>query len=267
MTNSPPRHIEEGQSVSGSVNSIKRVGDTVIRPAGTWSRAVHQLLKHLTSVGFAFSPEVVSLSPDREVLSYIEGEVAMRPWPPCLLEEEGMVAIAQMLLTYHQAVADYVPETDSVWRVPGVQWEDGMIVRHGDLGPWNMVWHSNKLVGLIDWDFAEPGYPIEDLAQIAWDCVPLYSPKKSVQAGVAPSEQKPRLEALCNVYGVETTQVIDQVARMQVREFFRLKSIGATGEEPWLSWLDKGGLQDIASASRWLHEAYSPRVQQPALHH
>lgn len=127
MAQSPPRSIEEGQSVSGSVNSVKRIGDTVIRPAGTWSKAVHQLLRHLASVGFVFSPKAVSLSSDREVLSYIEGEVAMRPWPICLQEEEGIVAVAQMLLTYHQAVTNYVPEPNSVWRVPDVQWKEGMM--------------------------------------------------------------------------------------------------------------------------------------------
>ena len=261
----PPRHIEDGQSALGSVNSVQRVGSTVVRPAGPWSVAVHRLLRHLSSKAFTYSPIVISLAEDREVLSYIDGEVAMRPWPTSLLADEGIVAVAQMLSAYHHAVTDYVPKSNSVWRVPGVQWRDGMIVRHGDLGPWNMVWKVDKLVGLIDWDFAEPGYPIEDVAQIAWDCVPLYPPKKSLQAGVEPEDQLRRLKILCDAYGVAIALVIDKVAQMQAREFFRLETIGETGEQPWLSWLQKGGLEDIASASQWLYEAYSPTVHQPNL--
>ena len=261
----PPRSIEDGQSASGSVNAVRRIGNTVIRPAGAWSNAVHKLLRYLESVGFTYSPIAISLSADEEVLSYIDGKVAMRPWPTALLAEEGIVAVSQMLLAYHQSVADYVPEPDSVWRIPGVQWCDGMIVRHGDLGPWNMVWKANKLVGLIDWDFAEPGYPIEDVAQIAWDCVPLYPPEKSAQAGIEPAEQAIRLEILCDTYDIDQSSVINKVAQMQAREFFRLKTIGATQQEPWLTWLQKGGLRDIANASRWLYEIYSPGVQQPNL--
>ena len=265
MTKLPPRNIQDGQSVSGSVNAVKRVGSTVIRPVGPWSSAVHELLVHLASVGFAYSPRAISLESSREVLSYIEGDVAMRPWPAALLDENGIVAVAQMMLKYHQSVADYRPKPNSVWRIPNVHWKKGMIVRHGDLGPWNMVWRADKLIGLIDWDFAEPGFPIEDIAQIAWDCVPLYPPKKSAQAGIAPNKQTLRLKILCDTYGIDTTSVINKVAQMQTREFFRLKSIGATGKEPWLSWFRNGGLQDIASASQWLYEAYSPDVQRPSL--
>lgn len=265
MTNSPPRNIEDGQSVSGSVNAVQRVGDTVIRPVGPWSKSVHQLLNHLESVDFLYLPRAIALEQNKEFLAYIEGDVAMRPWPSCLLAESGIVAVAQMLLRYHQSVASYVPAPNSLWRMSGVQWKESMIVRHGDLGPWNMVWRSEQLVGLIDWDFAEPGYPIEDLAQIDWDCVPLYPPQKSNQAGIAPSEQLPRLKLLCEAYGADIDRVIDKVVQMQTREFFRLKSIGTLGKEPWLSWVKSGGLQNIASASHWLYETYSPNVQQPDL--
>ena len=261
----PPRSIEDGQSAFGSVNAVQRVGNTVVRPVGAWSSAIHRLLKHLESVGFTYSPIAISLNSSGEVLSYIDGEVAMRPWPPALLAEDGIVAVAQMLLAYHQSVENYVPETGSVWRVPGVRWRDDMVVRHGDLGPWNMVWEADLLVGLIDWEFAEPGYPIEDVAQIAWNCVPLYPPKKSIQAGIAPDQQALRLEILCEIYGIDRTSVINKVAQMQIREFFRLKTIGKTGQEPWLTWLQRGGLQNIADASRWLYEAYSPSVQRPNL--
>jgi aminoglycoside phosphotransferase (APT) family kinase protein len=48
-----------------------------------------------------------------------------------------------------------------------------MIIRHGDLGPWNSIWTGSTLNGLIDWDFAEPGNPLADVAQLASRIVPL----------------------------------------------------------------------------------------------
>jgi len=36
------------------------------------------------------------------------------------------------------------------------QWE------HGDFGPYNMIWDAGRLAGLIDFELARPGRPIED---------------------------------------------------------------------------------------------------------
>ncbi|WP_446750665.1 phosphotransferase [Streptomyces sp. WZ-12] len=48
-----------------------------------------------------------------------------------------------------------------------------MIIRHGDLGPWNSTWSGDRLSGFIDWDFAAPGHALDDLTQLAWYTVPL----------------------------------------------------------------------------------------------
>ena len=147
-------------------------GDTVVRPIGEWSKSVHGLLNHLQAVGFSRAPRLIKtdLIHGKEILTYIDGEVAMRPWPLILLSKAGIVAIAQLLREYHDLIRNYRPGANSKWRDPNAKWQEGMIVRHGDLGPWNMVWKSSELVGLIDWDLAEPGYPIEDVAQAAWYC-------------------------------------------------------------------------------------------------
>ena len=44
----------EGQSTP-----VLRHGDTVLRPAGPWTPAVHALLIHLENAGFTGSPRVV----------------------------------------------------------------------------------------------------------------------------------------------------------------------------------------------------------------
>jgi Phosphotransferase enzyme family len=103
----------------------------------------------------------------REVLSFLTGEVAMRPWPPVLVTVNGLTQLAQWLREYQGATADFVPPSDAAWIVPGVVWRPGQIVRHGDLGPWNSVWHGDELAGFIDWDFAEPGSALDDVAQPA----------------------------------------------------------------------------------------------------
>ncbi|MDH6235607.1 phosphotransferase [Cryobacterium sp. CG_9.6] len=48
-----------------------------------------------------------------------------------------------------------------------------MLVNHGDLGPWNTLHDGFHLTGVIDWDLARFGSPLDDLAQIALEAVPL----------------------------------------------------------------------------------------------
>jgi len=51
---SPVEQILHG----GNTSVVVRVGDTVRRHTGRWTPAVHALLAHLTSVGFADAPTV-----------------------------------------------------------------------------------------------------------------------------------------------------------------------------------------------------------------
>ena len=41
------RELRDGEMGVGSVNSVQRFGDTIVRPVGEWSASVHGLLDHL----------------------------------------------------------------------------------------------------------------------------------------------------------------------------------------------------------------------------
>jgi hypothetical protein len=58
---------------------VVRVGDTVRRPIGPHTAAVHALLSYLHAAGFAGAPRPLGIDEQgREVLSFIPGTV---PWP------------------------------------------------------------------------------------------------------------------------------------------------------------------------------------------
>src|SRR5260370_36753638 len=66
----------EGGNVSGGV---VRIGDTVRRPAGPWTPAVHALLGPLTAAGFPGAPLPPGLDEHgREVLTLLPGPLV---WP------------------------------------------------------------------------------------------------------------------------------------------------------------------------------------------
>ena len=246
--------IEDGEQASGAVTTVVRVGETIRRPTGVWTPAVHALLGHLEQGGFDGAPQPRGIDEHgREVLTLLRGEVAMRPWPSVLVSGDGLWQLARWLREYHDAVADFVPPADAAWVVPGVTWQAGQIVRHGDLGPWNSVWRDGVLVGFIDWDFAEPGAALDDVAQLAWYAVPLRGPDMARAAGLAEGcDLGARLDALCQGYGVSAAAVLDALEQLIAREIARLKDLGSAGVEPWSTFRERGDEAALGEELGWL---------------
>jgi hypothetical protein len=64
-------------------SGIVRRADRLLRPRGAWSPAVHEYLRHLEAAGFDGSARVLGTEGDREVLTFIDGDVAVDPrWQP-----------------------------------------------------------------------------------------------------------------------------------------------------------------------------------------
>lgn len=121
-----------------------------------WTPAVHALLKHLETVGFRKAPRALGIDGQEEVLSLLHGDPAFKPWPPCLQSTHGLEELGHWLRDYHHAVRDFRPPADARWQLPEDEWKPGMVIRHGDLGPWNSIWDGDSLTGFIDWDFRHP---------------------------------------------------------------------------------------------------------------
>lgn len=68
-----------GRMTSG----MARRGGLLLRPMGPWSPAVHEYLRHLEAAGFDGAPRLLGTEGDREVLTFIDGDVANDPrWQP-----------------------------------------------------------------------------------------------------------------------------------------------------------------------------------------
>jgi Ser/Thr protein kinase RdoA (MazF antagonist) len=245
----------EGRLAGGSVTAVHRVGATVRRATGPWTPAVHALLEHLAERGFPAAPRVLGIDEQgREVLSYLEGAVATRPWPEVLRTGDGLVQVGRTLRAYHDAVADFRPPPGAVWRTPGAP-ATGEVIRHGDLGPWNSVWRGGRLVGFIDWDFAEPGSRLQDVAQAAWYFVPLRPDENCRKVGFAsPPNRAERLCVLCNAYGGFTSaEVVGELERLiTIEATERTQRLGRRGLEPWATFLRRGDLEEFAREAAWL---------------
>src|SRR5580658_6414541 len=74
-----PGEDEEPLAGGNASAGVVRVGDTVRRPAGPWTAAVHALLEYLHAAGFTGAPRPLGIDErGREVLTFVPGTAA---WP------------------------------------------------------------------------------------------------------------------------------------------------------------------------------------------
>src|SRR5215831_8323664 len=142
MTNDNRPHAGEVPLPSGRMTSgIVRRGDGLLRPMGPWSPAVHEYLRHLEAAGFEGSPRVLGTKGNREVLTLIDGEVAMDPqWrpghghrlPPYARTELALRGAAKLIRELHLAAAGFRPAITS-YRFDPRPPRPGEVISHGDL--------------------------------------------------------------------------------------------------------------------------------------
>lgn len=112
-------------------------------------------------------------------------------------------------------------------------------------------------MGLIDWDTAEPGPPILDVASLALNLVPLRDDAYATEAGfggIVPRGR--RLQLLCQTYGdyVAPAEVLRYLRLLHQRELKRTRQWGSDGREPWATFLRQGDDVAIQGDLRWLDE-------------
>lgn len=212
-----PQQGEEPLSGGRVTSGIVRRGDRLLRPMGPWSPAVHEYLLHLEAAGFDGSPRLLGIEDGREVLTFLDGDVANDPeWepghghrlPPYARTELAVRGAARLIRELHDASAGFRPAV-TAYRFHPYPPAAGEIVSHGDLGPWNTVYRHRTPVAFIDWDAAQPVDPLADLASAAWSFVPLAPRRQLSEAGFDPLPDLPaRLRTFVDAYGLTDRQSI-----------------------------------------------------------
>ena len=237
--------VAEEWLAGGYVGEAVRVGDTVRRPAGPWTPAVHALLAHLAGQGFTGAPRPLGFDEQgREVLTFLQGETTgnRKPRPGWVHAEDTLNQVARWMRGYHQAVAGFVPPPSAVWRGGGT-WSPGLIIAHNDAATYNAAWHRGKLTGFFDWDFAGPATCEWDLALAAFSWVPLHARHVVAAEGFTGFAARPgRLDRFLRAYGWSATtgEFLDVVVARVKTHADGIRDLAACGDEAFGRLLRQG---------------------------
>lgn len=232
---------------------VCRAGDTVRRPQRATSPATAALLAHLERVGFDGSPRYLGIDErGREVLSYIPGQAACVPYADWMLTDAALVSVAELLRTYHDAVASFDPY--------GYQWPpsvparfQGGVVCHNDPNLDNVIFVDGRAVALIDFDLAGPGSRAWDLACSARLWAPLRNPRD------APAQLRgrglARLALFADAYGATEEERETMVEAFVACHDWCYAIVGqalAFGHEVFGAYWCGGGCHRARRTNRWL---------------
>ena len=222
----------------GNVGGAVRVGDTVRRPTGPWTPAVHALLAHLQG-RIPCVPKVLGFDGQgREVLSYLPG----RSLDPALewLTAGQLRSLVRWTRQLHAAVADF--DHPGPWRMFPVRAPS--LVGHNDIASYNACFEGEELTGVFDWDLAGPSTPLLELAFVAWNGVPLH------RDDLGPAEMAERLTLIADSYaGGPDPRAILHAVPVRIELMIAGIRASAAAGDPGMANLVAGGEQERDRAS------------------
>lgn len=178
-----------------------------------------------------------------------------RRWPAWVHSDDELVQVARWLRNYHEAVADFVPPSDAVWREGG-QWQPGLIVGHNDAAPYNAAWGDHgQLTGFFDWDFAAPVSLEWDLAFTVFAWVPLHARHVVEDEGFTDFAERPRrLQLFLDHYGWsgDTEAFLQAVQARVLASADGIERTAIRGDPAYQHMLEAGVADSVRTAAAQL---------------
>ncbi len=265
-----PTHLEVPLLGGDMTDGVVRVGRTVRRPVRPHTPAVHALLRHLEAVGFEGAPRVLGIDAEnREVLTYLPGEVPHRPLPAYALSEATLARLAELQLRYHQAVVGFEPPAWAQWDGEVTPRVDGPaeLVCHCDINLENVIFRPGpdgpEPYALIDFDLARPGTRLVDIIQTLRYWAPLAAPGDRDPA-FANVDVPGRIAVFCQAYGLsyaERARLVPVAVLWMRRSRSTITARARRHGGAWTRMLEAGVVERLLRSATWL-EACRPEIDE-----
>ncbi len=190
----------------GRPDVIKRIGDTVQRPAGPWTPATQALLQHLHQQGFHGAPTPHGITNDgNELVSFIPGHVSNYPLSAAAKSTTALTSAATLLRDFHRASATFLTAKTQAytWQLPARPNAD--VICHGDFAPYNVVLNGETAIAIIDFDTAHPAPRLWDIAYALYRWAPFTRPDNTDGFG-STAQQIQRATLFCDHYGLDAKE-------------------------------------------------------------
>jgi hypothetical protein len=255
--------VDEELLAGGVANAgaVTRIGGHVLRPANSYSGSVHRFLQALRATGFDGASVPVGIDRDgRERLEFIEGDVAVPPFPAWVQTEESLGSVAILMRRFHEA-SRRVDFAGLTWSTEMADPRGGPIVCHNDVCLENVVFRDGRAVGFVDWDFAAPGRAVFDVAAFARMCIPVDDDLSATRLGFAPTDRPARLRLVADSYGLsrdDRRELLIALAESIAKggEFVRRRV--EAGDANFIAmWGEIGGMERFNRRRRWWHRHHT----------
>jgi hypothetical protein len=263
----PDESAPEVPLIGGDVTEgVVRVADTVRRPIGANAPLVHALLHYLESVGFDGAPRLLGIdAAGREVLTYMQGEVAGRPRPAWIADEQRLVSVARFLREYDDAAAGFVvpegvrafqgltaaPQDPEMPPPPPYPVE---LVGHMDVTPDNVVFRDGRAVAFIDFDLAKPVSRVDEVQNAMRYWAPFEDPADRDPL-LRDVDVPRRCRILADAYGLsdlDRSRVVEVAVLRARRAWFSMRYIAQAEGGGWARMWEAGVGDEIKRREAWL---------------
>jgi aminoglycoside phosphotransferase (APT) family kinase protein len=234
---------------------VVRTGPHVMRPSTPHTPTVHAFLRAVRDAGFDGVPRPIGIDDDgRERVEFIEGDVPVPPYPAWSQTDEALASVARLLRQLHDAGRAFDPSGGS-WNPALADPAGGTVVGHNDVELSNVVFRDGVAVALLDFEFAAPGRPVYDVAQLARLCVPIEDELDQGRMGWRPADRPARLRLVADAYGLDPagrTELLVALDDALDRVEAWARHTVATGDPDVLATAERtGGMAKYDRRRRW----------------
>lgn len=235
---------------------VVRVGNTVRRPQRPHTASVNAFLDHLAGHGFDAAPRPLGTDTvGRDILSWLDGDVGIPPFPDWVADEDLLVSVAVLQRSLHRAARGFLEPPDAVWdRANLPEPTANAIVCHNDLCVENVVVRHGQAVGFIDFDFAAPADPLLDIAIACRHWVPFKDPSDIADAR-AGLDLVDRFHRFCDAHDLTRSQraaVVEHAGDFLDRAMVSMKTRADAGLAMYIAAWEGGYPEQNRRSRSWL---------------
>ena len=195
------------------------------------------------------------------MLTFVPGEVAIRPWPLWVGDDARAASVARLVRRYDDAVAglgvpswahELTPQ-DPAGQPPRTAGAPEL-VGHLDVTPENVVFRDGRAASLIDFDLARPATRAEEVSNVLLWWAP-WMPPGDREAALRDADPCSRAALIVDAYGLDAAsrnRLVDTSQNIADRSWWSMRHRAETLGGGWRRMWAEGVGDKILRRQQWL---------------